>query len=60
MADAAIGKVQPALVLIHRRRLPPGGRHVGRVVTGLRSLLVANPADDGLAGRVVWFEAAAE
>lgn len=60
LADAAIGKAQPALVLIHRRRFPPGGRDVGRLVTSLRSLLVANPADDGLAGRVVWLEAAPE
>jgi predicted nuclease of predicted toxin-antitoxin system len=60
MADAAIEKVQPALVLIHHRRFPPGGRDMGRLVTGLRSVLVANPADDGLAGRVVWLELAAE
>jgi hypothetical protein len=33
---------------------------VGRLVTGPGSLLDTNPADDGLAGRMVWLEAAAE
>ena len=60
LQDAAIGKGHPALVLIHRRRISRGGRDVGRLVTDLQLLLVANPEDDALAGRIVWLEAAAE
>ena len=60
LQDTAIGRVHPALVLIHRRRFSRGGRDVGRLVTELRSLLVANPADDALAGRIVRLEADAE
>jgi predicted nuclease of predicted toxin-antitoxin system len=60
LADAAIGKRHPALVLIHRRRFSRGGGDVGRLVTELRSLLAANPAGDALTGRIVWLEADAE
>jgi len=55
--DAAIGKPQPGLVLIHRRRCPRANRHIGQLLASLNALLAANPADDALAGRVAWLAA---
>ena len=55
--DAAIGKTHPGLALIHHRRFSRGDRDIGRLVTSLRALLVANPADDALGGQIVWLEA---
>ena len=55
--DAAIGKPHPGLVLIHHRRFSRGNRHIGRLMASLHALLTVNPADDALAGRIVWLEA---
>ncbi len=55
--DAAIGKPQPGLVLIHHRRFSRSNRHIGRIVASLHALLVANPADDAPAERILWLEA---
>lgn len=55
--DAAIGKPHPGLVLIHHRRFSRGRQHVGQLVASLGALLAANPADDALAGRIVWLAA---
>jgi predicted nuclease of predicted toxin-antitoxin system len=57
LQDAAIGRPHPGLVLIHPRWFSRGDRHVGRLVASLRALLTANPADDPLAGRIIWLEA---
>ena len=57
LQDAAIGRPHPGLVLIHHRWFSRGDRHVGRLVASLRALLAANPADDPLAGRIIWLEA---
>jgi predicted nuclease of predicted toxin-antitoxin system len=54
--DAAIGKRFPCLVLVDRRRFPPGEREVGRLVVALGSMLAMNPSDDALAARMVWLE----
>ncbi len=55
--DAAIGKTHSGLALIHHRRFSRGDRDIGRLVASLRALLAANPADDALAGQIVWLEA---
>ncbi|MBI2776669.1 MAG: DUF5615 family PIN-like protein [Chloroflexi bacterium] len=55
--DAAIGKAHPGLALIHHRRFARGDRDIGRLVASLHALLTANPADDALAGQIVWLEA---
>ncbi len=54
--DAAIGRPHPGLVLVHHRHFSRGGRHIGALVASLRALLATNPADDALAGRIVWLE----
>lgn len=54
--DSAIGKRFPGVVLVNRRRFSPGEREVGRLVASLGSMLAANPADDALAGRMIWLE----
>jgi len=58
LQDAAIGKAHPGLVLLHRRWFSRGNRGIGRLVVSLGALLVANPADNPLAGRITWLEAA--
>ena len=58
--DAAIGKPHPGLVLVHHRRFSRGARDIGRLVASLGSMLAAAPADDALAGRIVWLAADAE
>jgi hypothetical protein len=57
LQDAAIGRRHPGLVLIHHRLFSRGDRDVGRLVASLGALLVANPADDSFAGRIIWLEA---
>jgi hypothetical protein len=54
--DAAIGKRNAGLVLIHPQRFSPGERGMGRLIASLDALLDANPADDALEGRTVWLE----
>jgi len=58
--DAAIGKPHPGLILVHHRRFSRGTRDIGRLVASLGSMLAAAPADDALAGRVVWLPVEAE
>jgi predicted nuclease of predicted toxin-antitoxin system len=57
--DVAIGRPHPGLVLIHHRWFARNARAVGRLVTSLHALLAASPADDSLAGRIIWLEAEA-
>ena len=55
--DAAIGRPHPGLVLIRHRWFSRDDRHVGQFVASLGALLATNPADDPLAGRIIWLEA---
>ena len=56
--DVAIGRAHPGLVLIHHRWFARNAGGVGRLVTSLRALMAADAADDPLAGRIIWLEAA--
>ncbi|MCX6553386.1 MAG: DUF5615 family PIN-like protein [Acidobacteria bacterium] len=57
LQDAAIGRPHPGLVLIHHRWFSRDDRHVGQLAESLSALLATNPADDPLAGRIIWLEA---
>jgi hypothetical protein len=56
--DVAIGRAHPGLVLIHHWWFARNAGGVGRLVTSLRALMAADAADDPLAGRIIWLEAA--
>jgi len=55
--DVAIGRPHPGLVLIHHRWFARNARGVGRLMMFLRALMAADPADDPLAGHIIWLEA---
>jgi hypothetical protein len=57
--DVAVGRPHPGLVLIHHLWFARNARGVGRLVTSLHALMAADPADDPLAGRIIWLEAEA-